>query len=249
MIPIHLSCNTVVTLIEGIIFLLLSLATIPFTWQAFIQYESKATSFQIRAEVPNDGSEIPTWSFCFYPPLSYNGSTVDLPFHDYVLGKNFNISYRANSTWFNITSEGNTFHKASGEHINVQLIMTTFVCYKLNSTSSVWKGYARGIRLNFASWFPKEKLPWLVYFHLTSEHNAYSITFGKRMNGKMLTHKTKLGRQSMMGITGEKYIYLKETSQCTDKSFWEIWEPFYANYPGFEKCPKRCAAVTLPNNR
>ena len=245
---IEISCNTVVTLIEGIFFLALSLATIPFTWQAFVQYESKVTSFQ-RAEVPIDGSEIPTFSFCFGEPFNYNRSQIDLPLFDYVLGKTFNISYYVDLAFFNITSEGDKFIEASGEQLNVQWVRTYHVCYKVSSTAKEWRGYARGIRINFEPWFPKEKLPPSVEFFLTSEHNAYTITFGKRMNGKSFKYRIDLGTQAMFGITAEKYIYLKETSQCTDKSFWEIWEPYYANYPGFEKCPKRCAAITLPNNR
>ena len=69
------------------------------------------------------------------------------------------------------------------------------------------------------------------------------------MNGKILTYVTQMGKMSMMGIKAEKFDYLKDTSQCVDKSFWEIWEPVYVNYPGFEKCPRKCAGITLPNNR
>ena len=30
-------------------------------------------------------------------------------------------------------------------------------------------------------WVPKAELPRIVEFHLSSEHNVYTITFGKRM--------------------------------------------------------------------
>ena len=190
----------------------------------------------------------PTYSFCLYPPDDYKRSEVELPFHDYVLGKTFNISYYTEGFWFEITSEGNKYNNVSGETLNVKLITQLFTCYKINSTSSDFRGTGRGLKINFEPWFPKEKLPKLVKFFLSSEHNVYTITFGKRMNGKMLEFETKLGTWSGLTIKAEKFIYLKETSKCTDQSFWEMWEPAYANKV-FEKCPKRCAAITLPNNR
>ena len=137
-----ISCNTIVRLIEGLFFLALSLATIPFTWQAFLQHQSKDTSFKL-LEVPIDGTKIATFTFCFHPPFDYNKSEVELPFHDYVLGKNSNISYYANGTWFRITSEGNKYNHNSKENLNVQLITTFFVCYKINSTASSWRGNVR----------------------------------------------------------------------------------------------------------
>ena len=243
----EVSLTQVVKLLEGLFFLTLGLLSIPFIWQALQQYQAKDSSFK-RAEVPV-GVEFPTFSFCFHPPNGYKNSNDKLPFHDYVLGKNFNISYYANSTWFTITSEGTKFNNISAETLQVQYVQTYFVCYKINSTAPEWRGNARGIKINFEPWVPKAELPRIVEFYLSSEHNVYTITFGKRMNGKVLKYVSTLGKWSGMGIKAEKFIYLKETSNCTDKSFWEIWEPFYANYHGFEKCPRKCAAISLPNNR
>ena len=79
---------TFVKVFEKLFFIALTLATIPFTWQAFVQYQSKDTSFK-RREVPIDGSEVPALSFCFHPPDEYNSSEVNLPFHDYVFGEKF----------------------------------------------------------------------------------------------------------------------------------------------------------------
>ena len=64
----------------------------------------------------------------------------------------------------------------------------------------------RGIKINFEPWFPKEKLPRKIHFYLSSEHNSYTITFGKMMNGKILTYVTQLGKLSMMGIKAGKFI-------------------------------------------
>ena len=88
-----------------------------------------------------------------------------------------------------------------------------------------------------------------MYFYVTSDQNAYSVTFQKRMNGKVLKDEMAMGNWVSMSITVEKFQYLKEKLSCSDKSFWELWEPIYSNYPGFEKCPKKCAAISLPNNR
>ena len=120
---------------------------------------------------------------------------------------------------------------------------------QVKTNAPYWRGNVRGVMINFEPWFPKDKLPRIVEFYLSSEHNSYTVTFGKRMNGKVLRYVSPLRKWAMMGITAEKFVYLKETSQCSDESFWEIWEPRYANYPGFEECPRRCAAITLPNNR
>ena len=48
---------------------------------------------------------------------------------------------------------------------------------------------------------------------------------------------------------GQKFVYLPETSECTDLSFWKLWESHYSHYSGFDKCPRKCSAITLPQNR
>ena len=69
------------------------------------------------------------------------------------------------------------------------------------------------------------------------------------MNGNVLKHKGKMGHWALLSIKAEKFVYLKEGSGCTDLSFWEMWEPTYSAYSGFDNCPKKCAAISLPNNR
>ena len=122
-------------------------------------------------------------------------------------------------------------------------------CYKVNATAPDFIGSVRGLRLNFASYLNETELPLEVTYHLTSEDNAYSVTFDKRMNGNVLKHQGKMGHWALLSIKAEKFIYLKEASGCIDLSFWEMWEPAYSTYSGFDKCPKKCAAISLPNNR
>ena len=97
----------------------MSLATIPITWQAYVHYRSKDTSFK-RAEVPVD--TYPTYSFCLHPPDDYEKSKVELPFHDFVLGKTFNISYYTEGFWLEFISEGDKYNNVSGETLTVKLI-------------------------------------------------------------------------------------------------------------------------------
>ena len=75
----------------------------------------------------------------------------------------------------------------------------------------------------------------IIRVHLTCMCNH--LLCNKVLLTQVLKYVFTLGKWSGMGIKAEKFIYLKETSNCTDKSFREIWEPFYANYHGFEKCP------------
>ena len=106
----------------------------------------------------------------------------------------------------------------------------------------------RGIYLDFPVAFPEENLPGNVHFYLTSEDNAYSVTLDKPMNGKMLKLTTTMGKWIFMAIRGEKFKYIQEGTGCIEKSFWNLYEPFYANHSGFEECPKRCAAISMPND-
>ena len=96
------------------------------------------------------------------------------------------------------------------------------------------QGNVRSIKINFEPWFPKEKLPKII-FYLSSEHNSYTITFGEMMNGKILTYVTLLRKWAMMGIKAGKFNYFK----------WEICDPVCAIYPCFEKCPRKCTAMIL----
>ena len=241
----QISCKSIVTILDGIFFIGLCSTAVAFIWQALIQYRSEDTSFK-RAEVPV-GTDFPTYSFCLYPP---NFTTSDWgPPYDYILGKEFNISYYANGTWFNISSVGPIFNKISEENLNVEMIATSHVCYKINSTAKLWKGNVRGVKIDFDKSIPAEKLPTKIKFYITSEDNVYSILFGKRMNGNVLKYETSLGTWAMISIKGEKFVYLPETSGCTDNSFWHLWETNYSHYSGFDKCPNKCSAISLPYNR
>ena len=105
------------------------------------------------------------------------------------------------------------------------------------------------MKLIFNESLPHEDLPAVVQFYLASEHNSYSALFDKFMNGKVVKQRVKMGQDIEIGIKAEKFIYLEEKSGCSHKSFWELWEPEYSNHPSFKECPKKCAAITLPNNR
>ena len=231
------------------LFLVFSSAAIGFIWQGLMQYLSKDTSFK-RAE--RQVTELPTVTFCLKPP-DFDVSDWGPPY-DYVLGKNFNISYLIYDDafqvkWTNISSEGRVNISEYSETIHVLQLATYYNCYKFNATGPKIIGVTRNIKLDFLTTMNKSKLPEEVLFTLTSEHNVYSVLFGKRMNGNTLQHKTKMGFWAVLSIKAEKFIYLKETSGCTDFSFWDQWEPIYSDFPGFDNCPKKCSAVSLPNDR
>ena len=229
------------------LFLIFLSAAIGFIWQGLMQYLSKDTSFK-RAEKPV--TELPTVTFCLKPP-DFKVSDWGPPY-DYVLGKNFNISYLIYDDalkWTNISSEGRVNIAEYSETIQVLQVATNYNCYKFNTTGPKIIGVTRSLKLDFLSQMNKSKLPEEVLFTLTSEDNVYSVLFGKRMNGKTLQHTTKMGFWAVLSIKAEKFIYLKETSGCTDLSFWDQWEPIYSDFPGFENCLKKCSAVSLPNNR
>ena len=234
----------VVTFLSGFVFAILCSGAGFFMWQAIVQFESKATSFK-RAEIKVDF--FPTYSFCLDPPnLAYEEWG---PPYDYILGRDFNLSYYANGSWFLITSVGQKYNENSHETVYLEEIATNVMCYKINSTSTVWLGSVRGVKINFHDSFPEEDLPAMMRYYLTSEHNAYSITFNARMNGNFLKYNSPTGHWIMLSIKSEKFVYLKETSGCTDLSFWELWEPYYSSHPSFKNCPKKCAAISLPQNR
>ena len=243
----HISCNTIVTILDGVFFIGLCSAAVAFIWQALIQYRSKDTSFK-RAEVPI-GTIFPTFSFCLIPNDDDIPQADWGPPYEHILGRDFNFTYYVSGTWFPITSEGSTFVNVTEETLNVQMVATIYICYKVNSTAKVRNGYFRGIKIEFDKSIPVEKLPTNIEFYLTSEDNAYSILFGKKMNGKVLKRKHKLGDWAALSIRGQKFVYLPETSECTDLSFWKLWESHYSHYSGFDKCPRKCSAITLPQNR
>ena len=240
-------CKSLISILDGTLFLILLCAAIGFIWQAFLQYQSKDTSFK-RAE--KDVKEFPTLTFCLIPP---NHDVPNWgPPYDYVLGKEFNISYAVideGVSWYNITSEGQLIISQYSETIHIKQIATNMNCYKVNANAPELIGSVRGVKLNFISSLNVSELPEKVPYHLTSEDNAYAVTFDKRMNGNVLKYEMKMGHWALLSIKAEKFKYLKETSGCTDLSFWEQWEPAYAGYSGFATCPKKCAAISLPNNR
>ena len=129
----------------------------------------------------------------------------------------------------------------------MKVVQTYYLCYKVTLTLFNMDAIYRGIYLEFPATFPEENLPGNVHFYLTSEDNAYSVTFEKPMNGKLLKFTTPMGRWIMMAIKAEKFIYIQEGSGCIEKSFWKLYEPFYANHSGFDDCPKRCFAISMPN--
>ena len=128
-------------------------------------------------------------------------------------------------------------------------MVTAHSCFKVTATSPQIKGHVRGIKLIYYESTPKEDLPGNFLFYVTSEQNSYSALYNKYMNGKVILHFSYLGKNVRFGLKSEKFIYLKEKSGCIDKSFWELWEPFYFNHENFKNCSKKCSAITLPNNR
>ena len=130
----------------------------------------------------------------------------------------------------------------------MKLVQTYYLCYKVTLTLLNMDALYRGIWVDFLESFSEEDLPESVLLYLTSEDNAYSVTFEKPMNGKLLKVATTMGKWMMMSIRGEKFNYIQEGSGCIEKSFWKLYEPFYANHTGFEECPKRCAAISMPND-
>ena len=187
-------------------------------------------------------SEFPSIIVCPYSRFS----GVPPP---YVLGQNLTISYFDGYSWFNLTSLEKTYNEKLTETIDVKLLVTWFSCFKITATSSTIQGSRRGIKLIFNQSLPDEDLPHELNFYLASEHNSYSALFDKFMNGKAVKHITKMGKEIEIDIKAEKITYLEEKSGCSHKSFWELWEPEYSNHPSFKECPKKCAAITLPNNR
>ena len=159
------------------------------------------------------------------------------------------LSYFDGFEWLNFTSAETKFNNNTSERVTVDYMITFHSCFKVNASSPQIKGNVRGIKLIYNESAPKEDLPMNLIFHVTSEQNSYSALFGQFMNGEVIKHGTYLGHNVRFGLKSEKFVYLKEKSGCVDKSFWELWEPFYNNHENFEDCPEKCSAITLPNNR
>ena len=159
------------------------------------------------------------------------------------------LSYFDDFEWLNFTSPETKFNKETSEKVTVDYMVTAHSCFKVTATSPQIKGHVRGIKLIYYESTPKEDLPGNFLFYVTSEQNSYSALYNKYMNGKVILHFSYLGKNVRFGLKSEKFIYLKEKSGCIDKSFWELWEPFYFNHENFRNCSERCSAITLPNNR
>lgn len=227
-------------ILNNFFFLILFLAAIAFIWQSLVQYQSKSTSY-MRSEAPINAMDMPTLTLCMsnylsqFPPYS-------------PLGRDFNFSYYAYG-FFNISTEGTTIIPVANETLNIRFMSTPMkLCYKINQTDINHKLNFRGIKVFFDESIPIEKLPQDFQFLLTSEDNAYGSTIEKRMNGRFFSHQEKIGHWSIMSINAERFVYLPETSGCVDKSFWEMFEPYYYQKIN-ENCTNKCTPITLPSGR
>ena len=107
----------------------------------------------------------------------------------------------------------------------------------------------KGFRFRFEESFPEEMLPESIHIYVTSEQNAYGAPLNKFMNGDALKYDTKIRHNMKMSLKGEKFEYLQTKSGCTEQSFWNQWEPVYNDRAEFQKCPRKCSAISLPQRK
>ena len=192
--------------------------------------------------------DLPTITVCQGSKFGF----FEAPKPEYVLGQNLTLLYFDGFEWINFTSAETKFNKNTkntSERVTVDYMITAFSCFKVTASSPKIKGNIRGIKLIYYESIPKEDQPTNFRFYVTSEQNSYSATYNKYMNGEVVTHFSYLGHNVRFGLKSEKFVYLKEKSGCVEKSFWELWAPFYYNHENFKNCSKKCSAITLPNNR
>ena len=82
--------------------------------------------------------------------------------------------------------------------------------------------------------------------YLSSEAGSYGIESGSIWNGEPFMTELKLETQRGFAIKPKKSVYLKETSDCSHESFWELVEPKFVSEVG-DLCPLPCTPLGTPN--
>ena len=131
--------------------------------------------------------------------------------------------------------------------------------YKITSSNPNYehKNYQeRLIQVQFSPAIEKEKLPTKVTFHFSSEENAYGVESQRFYDGEVF--EAELERGIILNNLPVSDVFahviikpklrkvLQEKTGCSDKSYWEQFQPDYIEKVK-EKCPIACASRGIPD--
>ena len=226
-------------LIERIIFITLSIASIFIGREVLWKFQSLDSSFKT-TEIPITNK--PTIAIC----LPYQ-------FQNYTYGTDFNISM-----YFflnDYTNKKNEFILKEGENLLDQKITLTKIytvhygpCYVIVSKNIGKKlGFTQVIKVSVKENVSENQLPQLqIYF--TSEDNFHGIVGAFWMDGEILSFQMNTQQRYMaIGIKEEKYQRLKDKSPCRDEPYFSCYGSRYVK-SSFEECPKKCLAHSVPKS-
>ena len=173
----------------------------------------------------------PTLTICFDGCLSMYEYETD-----------FKIMYNmdGNNTKELQVNENTNFH--FGEIIHLQKLANA---YKITSENYIHrKGQVRNVMIWFANGVQDLQYLKLSIF-ITSEANAYGVSTTNWMDGEFLEFNPRLAESIKVSLTSKEFHYLKQKSNCSEKSFYEVWGQIYLDQIK-ENCNTTCSPISLP---
>ena len=162
------------------------------------------------------------------------------------------ISYSSILATVPLKEKNNTIPELQGEVISLRKFKSA---YKITSSNPNYehKNYQeRLIQVQFSPTIEKEKLPAKVTFHFSSEENSYGVESKRFYDGEVFEVELERGKVYMPETFAHVIIkpklrkVLQEKTGCSDKSYWEQFQPDYMAQVK-EKCPTACASRGIPD--
>ena len=223
---------------EWLIFLGLFVLSIFLTWEVFLNYKSKDSSFKISEEKIE---KLPTIVVCFMGTKN-----------TYRLGQEFDVTaYTSYNDYSKDFRNGLVFgeHDIDGHTLSIKNVDTTYdgKCLNLSTTtqnlSKDWRMYF-AFKYNNVSLSEKE-IPRLNIY-LSSAENSYGLTLSVWQNGEVLrtTLDDKTTYQHII-IREERYQYLKQKSNCTSEPYYRCFAKKFLQSNSFVHCNAKCSTNKL----
>ena len=224
--------NLILKIIEWILFLGLCGVSAMLTKDVLEKFMDDKSSFSVEMQQINVQ---PTLTICF-----------DSCIHMLEYGIDFKLMYeRDGNTAIEMKENDNTF--LDGENIKLVRLANA---YKISSSNYTFrKGETRRVGITFFNDMQTIEISRLPYVSMkifvTSEPNAYGVSMGKWMDGEFLEFDLTLSYASQVSLISERFQYLKQKSNCSEESFYEVWGKAYIDLIK-EKCNTTCATISLP---
>ena len=233
-----ISIGRLLEIFEWVLFFTLALASWYFIKDVIKQFKSQKTSF---AQYEESIQTWPSLIFCFEPNRFQFGNHFDVFYRvgyrgDYTKIKNEDLIEYSNDDNFTEKIQFQTF--------------TSFACFKFNSIPEDFSqiGIQRAIEIKFDKDIKDDKMPKSLTVSVTSDKNSYGAGLNKYLNGRPYRLITKLGEYVKIRVSPEKYVYLREKTQCLDQTIYEAWESQLMEQLDLKDCPMQCLSMKMPTN-